>query len=177
MWHRSRILYLLQDIKIICSKGTAVLLNGLIFLMVESHQQESAHNLKSRLLVFLASCANFGLLNAKQEKVALISWICHKLTILLLFLTHVSAQKLQSEHFDCANKFTFRKSAADLLICSLLHYGTRLPLGRQWIQCCWHSPPKLRSFCKSVGVGPTFTWSNEAWSKVWSIFNIQPTPV
>ena len=26
-------------------------------------------------------------------------------------LTHVSARNFQSEHFDCANKFAFRKSA------------------------------------------------------------------
>ena len=29
---------------------------------------------------------------------------------LISFLTHVSEQNCQSEHFDCANKFSFRKS-------------------------------------------------------------------
>ena len=57
-----------------------------------------------------------GLTNAKQEKVALISYLSHNLKkvfqvlhVLLAFFTHVSAQNVQSGNSECAKGFTFRK--------------------------------------------------------------------
>ena len=43
------------------------------------------------------------------DKVFLVSHV-----FLIQFLTHISAQNCQSEHFDCAKEFTFRKSALSL---------------------------------------------------------------
>ena len=68
------------------------------------------------------NCANFGLINKKQEILEPISCICHNLTkffqfymfFLIQFLTHISEQNCQSEHFDCAKEFAFRKSALSL---------------------------------------------------------------
>ena len=72
--------------------------------------QDCANNLKFG--------ANFGPVNAKQEKLALISCICHNLTMFFLvshvfttFLMHIFLQYFQSKHFHCA---TFRKSGGKM---------------------------------------------------------------
>ena len=55
-------------------------------------------------------------MNTKQEKLALLSCICHNWTkfsslhILMSFLTCMSAQNVQSEHFECAKELASRKS-------------------------------------------------------------------
>ena len=65
---------------------------------------------------YLRICANFGLMNANEEKLAQLLYIYHNLTMFSNFtsfyvnFTHVFVQNFQSEHFDCANKLAFRKS-------------------------------------------------------------------
>ena len=61
-------------------------------------------------------------MTTKQEILVLISCICHNLTFFLVsnvfmsFLTDVSAQNCQSEHFDCAVDFAFQESVANLQV-------------------------------------------------------------
>ena len=66
---------------------------------------------------YLRICANVGLMNARQEKLVLISCLGQYfykvmlvLHVFMEFLTRVSAQNFQSEYFDCATEFAFRKS-------------------------------------------------------------------
>ena len=64
---------------------------------------------------YLRICANLILKNANQETLTQRLYIYHNFTMFNSFtsfnviLTHVFAQKLQLEHFDCANKFAFDK--------------------------------------------------------------------
>ena len=60
---------------------------------------------------YLRICANFGLIDTKQEEKnpALTLCICHKLTtknlvshVFMSFLTHVSEPNFKLERFDCA---------------------------------------------------------------------------
>ena len=60
--------------------------------------------------ICLRICANFGLMNMKQEKLALNSCTGHNFYNVFFFLVlhvFVSAPNSQSKHFDCANKFAF----------------------------------------------------------------------
>ena len=73
---------------------------------------------------YLRICPIFLLMNAEQEKSGIISCIFHKLIkkklvshVFMSFLTQVSAQNVQSSHFDCAQKFAFRKSAPWVQYC------------------------------------------------------------
>ena len=56
---------------------------------------------------YVRICANLGLMNANQEKLAHMLYIYQKFYTIFQF--HIS------EHFDCANKFAFRKSGSAVL--------------------------------------------------------------
>ena len=58
---------------------------------------------------YLRICENLSLMNVNQEKLAQMLYIFNNLTMfssftcfIMSFVTHVSAQDFQSEHFDCA---------------------------------------------------------------------------
>ena len=65
---------------------------------------------------YLRICANFGILNAKQEKLQLISYLSQFDKVFLVshvfmtFLTHVYVQNFHSQLFDCSKELAFRKS-------------------------------------------------------------------
>ena len=61
----------------------------------------------------LKICANFSLMNAKQESLHLFlmfvtTW--QSVPVFMAFFKHVSAKKNISENSECAKEFTFRKS-------------------------------------------------------------------
>ena len=79
---------------------------------------------------YLRICANFGLMNAKQEnwhqihvfvKLDKVFLVSH---VFMSFLMHVSAQNCQSEQFECAEKFTFRQS---VYIITFIKMERRIP--------------------------------------------------